>query len=125
MSFRDLVVVDIVFAVTKTSPFTQNKFTQMELEHAIRGILDDVIETVAIQKTVEAHAADATNQQFLYLLREMKFSADSIRLGIDSWLNEMKQLKRKSLELNVKVSVSSTDTSKLKSICVLIGFFIG
>lgn len=75
----------------------------MELEHAIHGILDDVIETVAIQKTVEAHAADTTNQQFLYLLREMKFSADSIRLGIDSWLNEMKQLKRKSLELNVKV----------------------
>lgn len=78
----------------------------MEMDHAIRSILDDVIETVVIQKTVEAHAADASHQQFSYLLREMKFSADSIRIGIDSWQNEMKQLKLKSLELNVKVGAS-------------------
>lgn len=92
----------------------------MELEHAIHCILDDVIETVAIQKTVEAHAADATNQQFSYLLREMKFSANSIRLGIDSWLNEMKLLKQKSLELDVKVSCSNSQ--KLKSIRIFNGF---
>lgn len=76
----------------------------MELDHAIRGILDDVIDAVSIQKTVEAHAADASNQRFAFLLRELKFSADSIRLGIESWTNEMKEWKRKSLELNVKVS---------------------
>lgn len=75
----------------------------------IRGILEDVIETISIQKTVEAHAADASNQQFSYMLREMKFSANSIRLGIDSWLTEMKQLKLKSLELSAKVGDFGSD----------------
>lgn len=76
-----------------------------EANHNIRSILDDIIETVPIQSAVEKYAADPANRQFSYLLREMKFSADSIRFGIDSWLEEMKQLKLKNLELNVKVVV--------------------
>lgn len=106
ISFRDLVAVEISYLRRHSFQSIQNNFPKMELDHAIRSILDDVIETVAIQKAVEAHAADASNQPFSYLLREMKFSADSIRLGIDSWQNEMKQLKLRSLELNVKVGES-------------------
>lgn len=76
----------------------------MDSMRAVDGILYDVFDTVVVQKTVEKAVVDGEDERFSFLLREMSFSAKSLKRGIHSWTEEMKQSKLRSLNLNLKVS---------------------